>query len=72
MDWVSLHYDNVRARVNACVTEGEAREIHNKMTIKWEVDQTNYSLIDQAKFLYATKIKGLQAEATKEEYVSID
>jgi hypothetical protein len=38
MDWVSLHYDNVRSRVNACFTEFEAREIHNKMTVKWEVD----------------------------------
>ncbi len=46
MDWVSLHYDNVRSRVMACFTEFEAREIHHKMTVKWEVDQTNYSLID--------------------------
>lgn len=58
MDWLSMHYDNVRHKVEQAMTEEDASKLHKKMTLEWEKDVENDSFMDKAKFLYATKIRG--------------
>ena len=36
MDWVSMHFENVRQAVNACTTEDAARKMLTKMTDQLE------------------------------------
>jgi hypothetical protein len=38
MDWLSLHYDNVRQNISRALTEEEAHKMHKKMTLEWEKD----------------------------------
>jgi len=36
MDWVSMHFENVRSAVGACESEEQARKVFAKMTDQLE------------------------------------
>lgn len=58
MDWVSLHFENVRTAVSQCETEESAKKTLVKMTDQLEELDSKYSMLDQAKFIFYTKFKG--------------
>ena len=71
MDWVSMNFDVVRQKILTAQDEEEAREIQITMVEKFEQDKANASFFQQAKYLFATKIKGEQSEKYEDPYFSL-
>ena len=58
MDWITLHYESIKRKVVEAETVEVARDVHRDMTIRLELDSGEDILIQKAKHIYATKIKG--------------
>ena len=71
IDWVSMHFQVIRQRVESATSEKEARDTKIQLVDKFEQDNVNTSFFQQAKFLYATKIKGEACEQYEDPYISI-
>ena len=71
MDWVSMHFENVRQAVAACTTEEAARQMLVKMTDQLEEQDSKQSLLDQAKFVFYTKFKGVNISSPEPLFKSI-
>lgn len=72
MDWVSIHFENVRAAVSACTTEELAKQTLIKMTDQLEQGDSKQSVLEQVKFVFYTKFKGQNLQEPEPVYRSID
>lgn len=68
MLWIQHAYFNIRVAVMACSSQENAVEAHRRMTQEHELDVSGDSWIQNAKLIYAQKIKG---EEPPKHYITL-
>jgi DNA-binding transcriptional MerR regulator len=68
MLWIQHAYFNIRVAVMACSSQENAVEAHRRMTQEHELDVSGDSWIQNAKLVYAQKIKG---EEPPKHYITL-